>query len=89
MSRNVTLDLPPEVEAKVRREGGSLDDEVKEAYLLELFRRGALSHYELSQALRLDRIETDAFLKGHGVFEGSLTREDLEADWQAIQRVVG
>jgi hypothetical protein len=89
MSLNVTLDLPPEVEAKVRREGGSLDDEVKEAYVLELFRRGTLSHFELSQALELDRIETDAFLKRHGVFEGSLRSEDLEADWQTVQRAVG
>lgn len=89
MSLNVTLDLPPEVEAKVRREGGSVDADVKEAYLLELFRRGTLSHYELSQSLGLDRVETDAFLKRHGVFQGSLTREDLEADWQTIQRVVG
>ena len=89
MSLNVTLDLPPEVEAKVRREGGSLDDEVKEAYVLELFRRGTLSHFELSQALELDRIETDTFLKRHGVFEASLRSEDLEADWQTVQRAVG
>lgn len=56
MSLNVTLDLPPELEEKVRRASTCLDANVKEAYLLELFRRGTLSHYELSQALGLDWI---------------------------------
>jgi predicted HTH domain antitoxin len=89
MSLNVTLDLPTDVVEKLPREGGSLNADVKEVYVLELFRRGTLSHYELSQALGLDRIETDAFLKRHGVFEGSLTSEDLETDWQTVQRAVG
>jgi hypothetical protein len=31
-------------------------------------------------SLGLDRFETDAYLKRHNVFEGSLTLEDLEAD---------
>ena len=60
-----------------------------EAYLLELFRRGQISHYELSQALGLDRFETDAYLKQHKIFEGSLTMEDLEQDRQTLERVLG
>ena len=62
-----------------------LSEEVKEAYVLELFRRGKLSHYELSRILGLDRFETDAYLKRHNVFEGSLTLEDLEADFQTLR----
>ena len=88
MSLQVTLDLPPDVEEKLRRESQSLNEDVKEAYLLELFRRGTLSHYELSRALGLDRVETDAFLKHHGVFEGSLTMADLEQDRQTLESVL-
>ncbi len=89
MSLKVTLDLPPDLEEKLRRETANLDSEVKEAYVLELFRRGKLSHYELSRVLGLDRFETDAYLKRHNVFEGSLTMEDLEADRRTLDRVIG
>lgn len=47
---------------------------------LKLFRRGELSHYQLSQVLGLDRFETDAWLKRRGVFEGSPTTADVEQD---------
>ncbi len=88
MSLNVTLDLPADVEDKLRREVADLDADVKEAYALELFRRGKLSHWELSRILNLDRFETDAYLKHRGVFEGLLTMADLEADRQALDRIL-
>jgi predicted HTH domain antitoxin len=85
MSLTVRFDLPPDVEQKLRQETSDLDEEVKEAYALELFRRGRLSHYELSRVLGIDRYETDAYLKRHNVFEGSLTMEDLETDRQTLR----
>jgi predicted HTH domain antitoxin len=85
MSLTVTLNLPPDVEEKLRQGTSDLDNDVKEAYALELFRRGKLSHYELSRVLELDRFETDSFLKRHNVFEGSLTLEDLEADLNSLR----
>jgi len=89
MPLNVRLDLPADVEARLRRETTDLDADVKEAYALELFRRGKLTHYELSRVLGLDRFETDAWLKRHDVFEGSLTMADLEADRQTLDRLMG
>lgn len=80
--------MPADLEQKLRRDTPNLDADVKEAYALELFRRGKLSHYELSQVLGLDRFETDAFLKRHRVFEGSLTMADLEADRRTLERVM-
>ena len=88
MPLNVTFNLPADIEERLRRESPNLDAEVKEAYALELFRRGKLSHYELSQVLGLDRFETDGYLKRHNVFEGSLTMSDLEADRQTLDRVM-
>ncbi len=85
MSLTVRFDLPPDVEEKLRQETPHLDEEVKEAYALELFRRGRLSHHELSRVLGIDRFETDAYLKQHKVFEGSLTMEDLEADIETLR----
>jgi predicted HTH domain antitoxin len=85
MSFTVRLDLPPDVEQRLRKETPDLSEAVKEAYVLELFRQGKLSHYELSKVLGLDRFETDAYLKKHKVFEGSVTLEDLESDFQTLR----
>jgi hypothetical protein len=38
--------------------------------------------------LGLDRFETDAYLKRHNVFEGSLTMADLDADRETLERVL-
>jgi hypothetical protein len=89
MSLQVTFNLPAEVEERLRCDTPDLDVDVKEAYALELFRRGRLSHYELSLVLGLDRFATDAYLKQHNVVEGSLTMADLEADRQTLDRVLG
>lgn len=62
--------------------------DVKEAYALELFRRGQLTQYELLHVLGLDRVETDAWLKRRQVFEGSLAMADLEGDRQTLDRVM-
>jgi predicted HTH domain antitoxin len=88
MPLTVTLDWPADLEEKLRRETRDLDAEVKEAYALELFRRGKLSQYELSRILGLDRFETDAYLKRHNVFVGSLTMADLEADRRTLAAVM-
>ncbi len=85
----VTIQLPNEVELRLRAESADLDAEAKETVALDLFRRGKLSHYELSKVLGLDRFETDAFLKRHNVIEGSLTMQDLDEQSQTLDRVLG
>jgi predicted HTH domain antitoxin len=85
----VTFQLPEDVERRLRAESADFDAEAREASALELFRRGKVSHYELSQILRLDRFETDAYLKRHNVYEGSLTMEDLESDRQTLEQLFG
>ena len=88
MPLNVTLDFPLDLEEKVRQQTPNLAADVKEAYALELFRRGKLTHYELSRVLGLDRVETDAWLKQRQVYEGSLTMADLELDRHTVDRVM-
>jgi hypothetical protein len=85
----VTFQLPADIEKRLRAESLDLDAEAREASALELFRRGKLSHLELSQVLGLDRFQTDAYLIQHKVYEGSPTAEDLEADKQTLDRVLG
>jgi predicted HTH domain antitoxin len=85
----VTIQLPPEIEERLKAQSKDLSAELREAAALELFRQGKLSHHELSQVLGVDRFETDAYLKRHNVYEGSLTMEDLEADRQTLEEVLG
>lgn len=89
MPLNVTLNLPSDLVEKLRRATPDIDADVKEVYALELFRRGTLSHHELSQVLGLDRFETDAYLNRHHVFEGSLTMADLGADRKTLESLMG
>ena len=84
MDVTVAVNLPPEVEERLRAESGGLSEAVREAFSVELFRRGLLTHRGLGEALNLDRFETDALLKRHQVLENSLTHEDVDADIWSI-----
>jgi predicted HTH domain antitoxin len=85
----VTIQLPSDLEQRLRAESPDLDTEAREAVALDLFRRGKVSHYELSKVLGLDRFETDAYLKRHNVVEGSLTMQDLDEQAETLDRVLG
>src|SRR5207302_745564 len=63
----VTIQLPSDVEERLRAQSPNLDAEIRDVVALELFRRGKLSHFELSNVLGLDRFQTDAYLKRHNV----------------------
>ena len=85
----IQIQLPTDLEERLRHDLGDLNQAAKEALLLQAFRDRRLTHFELSQALDLDRFETDAILKQHHIFEGSPTLADLEADRQTLDRVLG
>jgi hypothetical protein len=87
MALHVVLEFPPDVEARLRNELADVEADAKEAYAVDLYRRGTLNRWDLGRVLGLDRFETEALLKRHNVFEGSLTMADLEADQQTFERV--
>ena len=85
---SVTVELPRDIEERLRRENPNLDADAKEAYGVELFRRGQLNHLQLSRVLGVDRFATDAVLKRHQVEEQSPTSADLEADRDTLRKVL-
>ncbi len=85
----IRLKLPPAAEARLRAQNADLNADVTESYAVELFRRGLLSFAELGQTLGLDRFQTGALLKRRGVFEGSITYEEVEADVQTLWHTLG
>jgi predicted HTH domain antitoxin len=82
---SVTIQLPTNIEQRLRQDLGNLDEAGKEAMLIELYRQDQLTHYELSQALGLDRFETDALLKKHNVTEDLPTVEELAEDLARVR----
>jgi hypothetical protein len=87
MALHVVLEFPPDVEARLRQELTDVEADAKEAYAVELYRRGTLNRWDLGRVLGLDRFETEALLKRHNVFDGALTLADLEADSQTLNKV--
>lgn len=85
---SITLDLPSEMEHRLRKVVPNLDNEAREAVALDLFRRETITHYELGQILGLDRFQTDAFLKERQEFAQSLTLADVESDRRSIKELL-
>jgi predicted HTH domain antitoxin len=85
----LTIQLPADVEQRLRKDSPNLDVEARETIAIDLFRKGKLSHFELSKMLGLDRSQTDAYLKQHNIVEGSLTMEDLNEQGEILDRVLG
>ena len=85
----VVIEFPKDIEESLRQVNPNLEHDATEAYAVELFRRGDLSHYELSRALGIDRFETDEVLVRHKCYEHSYSVEDLEADRGTLRRVLG
>ena len=89
MSLTITIDLPTAVESRLRSETGDLVAYAREAFAVQCFREGKLTHFDLSQVLELDRYETDTLLKRHRVEEGGLTHDDLDAERVTAGRLLG
>jgi predicted HTH domain antitoxin len=65
----VTFELPKDIELHLRHEIGDLSQAAKEATLIELYRQDRISHTDLSRALGLSRLEVEALLQKHHVYE--------------------
>jgi predicted HTH domain antitoxin len=83
----VSFQLPSELEQNLRRDLKDLEGEAKEAFLVTLYRQGKLSHLALSQALGLDRFETEDLLHKHNVTEDLGTLQDYLEDAHTLEKV--
>jgi hypothetical protein len=88
MNISFIVNLPPDIEERLRAEDTDLAATVREAFALDLFRRGILTHHGLGLTLGLDRFETDALLKRHQVTERSLTHEDVDAEVKSLDQLL-
>ncbi len=82
---SVTFTVPDEVRDLLARDG-DVAAAAREAMLVELYRRGTLSHGSLARALDVSRDETDGVLKKHGVTEDMPTLSELRAEFEDARR---
>jgi predicted HTH domain antitoxin len=83
----VSFQLPSDLEQTLRHDVRDLDAAAKEALLVALYRQGRLSHHALSQALGLDRIETEGVLHKHNVTEDLGTVAEHLAEVRAVEEL--
>jgi hypothetical protein len=76
----MNIELPAEVEQRLRAEIRDLETEAKEAMLVELYRQERLSRHDLALSLGIGRLELDGVLKRHRVIEDLPTNDELEED---------
>jgi Uncharacterised protein family (UPF0175) len=85
---SVSFELPIEIEQALRREFADLNGAAKESALVEMYRQEKITRRELSDALVLGRIETDALLKRHNVTEDLLADEETLQDIANLRRLL-
>lgn len=83
----LTIDLPPDVERSLRADIPDLEADAKEAYAVDLYRRGNLSKTQLTEVLGVDRLEAEGVLKRHAIFDGSISESDIDSDRQTLERL--
>jgi len=87
MSLTVVLDVPPEVEERLRAGGTKIDHQFNEACALELYREEKLSFHELSRMLGLSHFATSELLQRRRIYVGALTMQDLEDDHRRLEEL--
>jgi len=85
---SVTFELPSEIERTLRQALGDLDVAAKEAALVELYRQGKVTQHELSVALGITRLETDALLKKHHVTEDLPSLAEYDAALNQLREMI-
>ncbi len=83
----VSFDLPSSIQEVVASLGPDVSETIKEAALVDLYRREVISHVQLTAALGLSRLEVDRVLKAHGVYH-PITIAQHDADLEALRRLV-
>ena len=85
----ISFDIPRSLEDALRRARNNPNDLAREALLVDLYRRGVLSHGELADTLGISRPETDIVLTRHGVVEDLLSPAELQEQLAALRKLVG
>lgn len=83
----VTFQLPADLEEVLRADLPDVASEAREAFLVDLYRRGRFSHAALGSALGIDRLETEEVLRKHNVVEDLGTLDEYLTDARRLKEL--
>ena len=86
---SISFELPVAVEEQLRRDHADLDVVAKEAALVELYRQGRITQYQLGLSLDKSRFEVEELLKRHKVTEDLDTAEQVAEQITILRRLLG
>jgi predicted HTH domain antitoxin len=78
----ITVELPDDIAQHADPGRDAL-----ETLVIEGYRSGALTHYQASQLLGMNRFEFDGFSKTRGIYDHSYSVEDLQQDMETLRRL--
>lgn len=82
---NISFEIPHDIEQQIRTDGGDLNRDAKEIYLMEQFRQAKLSHRQLEDALGLSFFETEELLKQRGLGQ-DIDPDEFEASRERTRK---
>lgn len=71
---NISFEIPQDIEQALRTDGLDVNQEAKEVYLMEQYRRAKITHRQLQEALDLSFDEAEHLRKQRGM------DQDLDLD---------
>ena len=83
---NISFDIPEDLDEALAKLGPDLSRTAKEAFLVDLYRRRAITLRQMGSALGLARLEVDAVLKRHEVSNG-LSVEEFRSELEALRNL--
>ena len=86
MSATIEISLPDALVKALGAKPAELPRRTLEALVIQSFRSGQLSHAQVSEALGLDRWQTDAFLNNAQAFR-PWNPEEFAADLRTLQDI--
>jgi hypothetical protein len=81
----ISFEIPQEIEQQIRTDGGDLDRDAKEVYLMEQYRQAKITHRQLEEALDLSFHEVEQLLKQRDMGQ-DLDIEEFEAGREFLRK---
>lgn len=82
----ITIDLPADLEAKLREQTPDLAADLKRAVAIELYREHRISQGQLARILGITRMEADGVLKDAKVWL-EITAEEVIAESEGLREL--
>ena len=86
MAATVEISVPDALVKALGTEPDQLPRQTLEALIVHAYRKGQLKHAQVGELLRLNRFETDAFLKNADAFR-SRESEEFTSDIETLRRI--